>query len=102
MRAEFLFVFSPAIVDAEEVGVRAIHAFTQGDAHLGHGNPAAAADGKELRRFGIVGALRTLERFEKTEDPAFIKSGIAGTAVLILFRQLGEVFVHPVVAASAV
>ena len=99
MRAVLPLVSANAVVDAEQIGVRAIDAFTQGYADLGHRNVTRLADGIEILALDIMRA--TLKRcvLKESVDPAAHEDV---RTVTLVGLDLLQAFVDPVDAIAAV
>jgi len=72
VRAVLPHFAAEALVDAEQVSVGAIDAFSQGDADFGHGDVASVADGEEVFALAVMRA--TLERRVPLAEPVYAAS----------------------------
>lgn len=89
-----------AMIDAKQVGIGAVAAFTEGDTDLGDGNPAGAADCEQVLTLSVLPAgLECLIVVDVTEYPA-THENMAVCARIHLYLLKG--FVNPVDAISAV
>jgi hypothetical protein len=100
MRAIFAAVTALAGFNAEQIGIRAVYAFAQGDTDLGNRYPAGTADREKIFALPVVFAAR--QRFiilEIAEDPAAHENVRMGS--MIGFNLL-EAFIGPVNTIPAV
>lgn len=93
-------VAAQALIHAKQVRVRAVGAFSQGNAYLGNNNPAGAADDKEVFTYNIVIAVRQCGiAFHKSQEPATAEQVRTSPGIGL---DLIEAFVYPMNAVSTV
>lgn len=99
MRAVLAAIAAEAVLDAEQVGVCAICAFSKRNADFGHSNAAGVADGEEILAFDIVRA--TLQSSIALAEPVYAAAHEKVRACACVGLNLFEALIHPVDAIAA-